>query len=169
MQCLFGSLLLQDGSTARFKSVPTGPRLLLSCARDWRLKPRFIQPDPHAQSKAGGTFPLAGAESWGDRNMTWPLPVKQWTLPGKEQRGLTCLYGWDESSEGEENGKHMPGWAQSMLPRVGWRGTGGPRKKEAIVTHPSGHKEAPALCQDRTRMSRCSAGLTGKVSASAEG
>lgn len=51
------------------------------------------------------------------------LPVKQGHFQGKSKEAQTCLYGWDEIAvNSEENGKHMPGWAQSMPP--GGRGRG---------------------------------------------
>lgn len=64
------------------------------------------------------------------------LPVKQGHFQGKSKEAQTCLYGWDESAvNSEENGKHVPGWAQSMPP--GGVGVGHRYMEEiAIVTHP---------------------------------
>lgn len=56
---------------------------LLLPVRDWRLKPRFIQPDPHAQSKAGGTF-LWRVKVGGQKHESGLLASETGTLPGKE-------------------------------------------------------------------------------------
>lgn len=65
------------------------------------------------------------------------LPVKQGHFQGKSKEAQTCLYGWDEIAvNSEENGKHMPGWAQSMPPGGRGRGQDTVTWKRWSLSHP---------------------------------